>query len=150
MANGEELDRSFFWRHFTTFTRILGLATCVAMWWVGILLIDKPDKRIAVYLLITGASISFLEIIFIIDKCACCKEGSFGFSLWKFLRAFDNWKKFLLYVVLSSVCYLHPTEYWQGLVVGVMLDILAFFYLIRTFRKKNEREAYKYRQLEVK
>ncbi|KAK3752328.1 hypothetical protein QZH41_010348 [Actinostola sp. cb2023] len=73
MPNSEEVDRSFFCRHFTTFTRAVGFATSIATWWIGILLTDKADKRIAVYLIICGIVVSFLEVIFILDKCAMCK-----------------------------------------------------------------------------
>ena len=48
------------------------------------------------------------------------------------------------------MCYLHPKEYWQALIAGVLLDVTALMYLIRTFRTRNEREPYKYKQLEVK
>ncbi|KXJ08229.1 transmembrane protein 72 [Exaiptasia diaphana] len=150
MPNGEEIDRSFFCRHFTTFTRVLGVATSIALWWIGILLTDKADKRIAVYLLICAFVVSFLEVIFILDRCAICKEGHFGFTLWNFLKAIDTWKKFVLYGSLSIVCYLHPKEFWEAVIIGVFLDVLAIFYLMHTFRKKNERAVYRYRQLEIK
>ena len=64
--------------------------------------------------------------------------------------AVDNWKKSLLYASLSIMCYLHPKEFWQALIAGILLDLTALLYLIRTFRTKNENEPYKYKQLEVR
>ena len=78
------------------------------------------------------------------------REESCAHTLWKYLLAVDNWKKSLLYVSLSIVCYLNPKEYWQALIAGVLLDITALMYLIRTFRTRNEKGPYKYKQLEIK
>ncbi|XP_031571632.1 transmembrane protein 72-like [Actinia tenebrosa] len=150
MPNGENIDRSCFCRHFTTFTHVIGIFTSVAMWWVGVMFTDKPDKRIAVYLLLCAIIVSFLEVVFLLDKCAFCREGSCAFTLWKFIKAIDTWKRFILYMGISVVCYLHPKEYWEAIIIGIFLDVTALFYLMLGFRKKNNREEYKYRQLEVK
>lgn len=69
--------------------------------------------------------------------------------MWKFLTALDKWKKFVLYSSLSIVCYLHPKEYWEAVITGVILDVLAMLYLMQTFRKKNDKAVYKYRQLDI-
>ena len=63
--------------------------------------------------------------------------------------AVDYWKKFLLYVGLSILCFLHPNELRQAALVGVLLNLTALLYLVRTFRTKNEKTPYKYKQLEV-
>ena len=78
------------------------------------------------------------------------REESCGYQLWKYILALDNWKKSLLYTCLSIVCYLHPKEFWQALISGVLLDFTALLYLIRTFRTRNASEPYKYKQLEVR
>ena len=78
------------------------------------------------------------------------REDSCSHTLWRYLMALDNWKKSLLYTSLSVACYLHPKEYWQALIAGVLLDVTALMYLIRTVRTKNEKEPYRYKQLEVK
>ncbi|XP_015752523.1 PREDICTED: uncharacterized protein LOC107332310 [Acropora digitifera] len=109
-----ERERPFIIRHFTTMTRIFGLFTSAALWWTGVYMADNEDKRIAAYLMICGVAVTFFEIAFILNKCACCSEDSFAHTLWKYLLAIDNWKKSLLYASLSVVCYLHPNEYWQA------------------------------------
>ena len=48
------------------------------------------------------------------------------------------------------MCYLHPKEFWQAVIAGVLLDFTALLYLIRTFRTKNALEPYRYKQLEVR
>ncbi|XP_020604747.1 transmembrane protein 72-like [Orbicella faveolata] len=143
-------ERPFIIRHFTSITRIVGLFTSTALWWTGVFLADKDDKRIAAYLMICGFAVSFFEITFILNKCVCCKEESCGYQLWKYILAVDNWKKSLLYTCLSVVCYLHPKEFWQALISGVLLDLTALLYLIRTFRTGNASEPYKYKQLEIR
>ncbi|XP_068705096.1 transmembrane protein 72-like [Montipora foliosa] len=143
-------ERPFIIRHFTSLTRIFGLFTSAALWWTGVYMADSEDKRIAAYLMICGLAVTFFEVAFILDKCSCCREESCAHTLWKYLLAVDNWKKSLLYASLSIVCYLHPDEYWQALIAGVFLDVTALMYLIRTFRTRNEKEPYKYKQLEVK
>ena len=81
---------------------------------------------------------------------SCVREESCGYQLWKYFMAVDNWKKSLLYTCLSVVCYLHPKEFWQALISGVLLDLTALLYLIRTFRTGNASEPYKYKQLEIR
>lgn len=66
------------------------------------------------------------------------------------MKVVDNWKKFVLYAVLSIACFLHPKEFWEAAIGGVFLDIAAVFYLTRSFRSKNEKQAYMYKQLEVR
>lgn len=144
------VERPFIIRHFTSITRIFGLFTSAGLWWTGLYLVDSADKRIAAYLMICGAAVTFFEFMFILDKCICCREESCAHTLWKYLLAVDNWKKTLLYGALSIVCYLHPNEYWQAAIAGVALDITAIMYLIRTFRTRNHSEPYKYKQLEVR
>ena len=80
----------------------------------------------------------------------CAREESCGYQFWKYILALDNWKKSLLYTCLSVVCYLHPKEFWQALICGVLLDLTGLLYLIRTFRTRNASEPYKYKQLEVR
>lgn len=143
-------ERPFFIRHFTSITRIVGLFTSAALWWTGVFLADQDDKRVAAYLMICGFAVTFFEITFILDKCACCGEGSCGHALWKYVLAVDNWKKSLIYTSLSVMCYLHPKEFWQAVIAGVLLDFTALLYLIRTFRTKNALEPYRYKQLEVR
>lgn len=94
-----------------------------------------------------------LETILSIISCFFVhfsREESCGFTLWQYILKIDNWEKFVLYVGLSVVCFLHPKEFWQAVIAGVSLDITALCYLIRTFRSRNEKQAYKYKQLEIR
>lgn len=147
---GPVAQRACVWRHFTTLTRITGIFTAIVIWVVALNLVNvDADKRIAVYLIICAMVVSFLEVTFLLNRCVCCSDGSFLLTLWKYVMAIDNWKKFLLYAGLSILCFLHPNKLWQAALVGVLLNLTALLYLIRTVRTKNEKTPYKYKQLEV-
>ncbi|XP_070545304.1 transmembrane protein 72-like [Ptychodera flava] len=133
----------FVWSHFTFVTRIWGIATAVGLWGIGVEVIHGGlHLEIGLYLIITAILVTFLEFLFILDKCAtkCCKEESCIFKCWSLITWIDNWKRSILYALLSIVCFLNPTTVWQAVISGIMLVVSALLYGIHTCKARGSND----------
>ena len=91
------------------------------------------------------------------ENCPCVQPSSFSLcsdqsivrQCWSFVVAADTWKRGLLYVGLSVVCYINVKYGWQMPFSGALMDLAGILYFVKYFRAKQSSEPYKYKQLSV-
>ncbi|XP_068085164.1 uncharacterized protein [Anabrus simplex] len=65
-------------------------------------------------------------------------EYSPVFRCWDGILWLDHWKKSILYVAFSIALFIRPHRLWLSSVAGVMLVVLASFYLLLTCQGRKE------------
>ncbi|KJE93151.1 hypothetical protein CAOG_03980 [Capsaspora owczarzaki ATCC 30864] len=130
-------DSNFFWRHIGICARIFGLLTVVALWGTGIAEVGD-HLGVGAYTICAGIVMTIIEGSWVLQKCACCNAESCIYKTYFFLVNLRGWIKFILYALMSIVCFIETT--WC-IVGGVMLDVDAVFYLLSSFVSKKEGDA---------
>ncbi|RDD47512.1 hypothetical protein TrispH2_000235 [Trichoplax sp. H2] len=119
-------------RYFTTVTRILGIIFFLVMWGIAVKVVTmKSQVPFGVGLIIITSFVTFLEVTWIINKCCCFREDSCPTKFWNGIMWIQNWRRSIIYLPLSVVCFIHPKAVPIAIASGVLLIILAILYLIR-------------------
>ncbi|XP_076349816.1 transmembrane protein 72-like isoform X2 [Tachypleus tridentatus] len=141
MMNHNERKYLFLINFVTPVTRVWGILTVVVFWGVGVD-VALHGHKLGIYIILSAIILTFLETMFVVflffeasfrdenkDKCFRC---------WKQLQWLDQWRKSLLYLGMSVLCFIRPSTVWLAIVAGVMLITLAILYLLMTCREKLE------------
>ncbi|XP_059158612.1 uncharacterized protein LOC131942714 isoform X1 [Physella acuta] len=131
----EKSSQTFILANIKLIARSLGLITVAVMWIATVLIIKDHSKSYVGYYLI-GAStlVTFFELTWIMDKSVCCVRQGCCCRIWSAIMWVDNWKKFVLYVLLSIPLFLEDSRLVLSIVSGLLLILLSTMYLIKTFR----------------
>ncbi|XP_061421192.1 LOW QUALITY PROTEIN: transmembrane protein 72 [Lethenteron reissneri] len=124
---------------FTVACKLLGISTAGVLWAVGIeTSLDGTHPGLAVYLLISAVAITFLETAYLVDKfiMACCSPDGRAVRVWKKLAWLDYCQRFLLYGLMSVVCFLHPVAVWLATIPGIMLIASGTAYLALSYKER--------------
>lgn len=78
-----------------------------------------------------------------------CSEEFAVRQCWSFVLATDTWKRGLLYLGLSAVCYIKAMSGWQVPFAGGLMDLASLVYFIKTIKGKQKPKPYRYKQLSV-
>jgi len=123
--------------HIKVYARLAGVLTVAAMWVSAVVMIQDKDLRdgqwLPWYLLAAAIVVTIFELLWIINKCACCAKDGACCTCWSVLLWLDNWKRFLLYVLMAVPMFLRGFSMPLGLLCGSMLIITANLYMIKTF-----------------
>ncbi|KAH9503019.1 hypothetical protein Btru_072636 [Bulinus truncatus] len=131
----EKRSQSFILANIKTIGRTLGLITIAVLWISTVLIIkDHNSSYVGYYLIGVSTLVTFFEITWIIDKSACCVRQGCCCRIWSGIMWVDNWKKFILYILLSVPLFLEDFRLVFGIVSGLLLMLLSTLYLIKTFR----------------
>lgn len=126
--------------YITILARLWTLATLCVMWATSITTLQFASGTPLYwgwYMLSASILVTLLELIWIIDKCACCtcnKEGCCC-KCWSIVRWVDDWKKGILYLLVSVPLFLNGIQIILGLVSGVCLVIAGILYVVKTFKE---------------
>ncbi|XP_032805670.2 transmembrane protein 72 isoform X1 [Petromyzon marinus] len=124
---------------FTVACKLLGISTAGVLWAVGIeTSLDGTHPGLAVYLLVSAVAITFLETAYLVDKfiMACCSPDGRAVWVWKKLAWLDYCQRFLLYGLMSVVCFLHPVVVWLATIPGIMLIASGTAYLALSYKER--------------
>ncbi|XP_038060254.1 uncharacterized protein LOC119731239 [Patiria miniata] len=126
----------FLWKYYTPIVRIWGMGTAAAFWAVGITSLETKDFY-GIYFIVVASIITLLEVIFFFEPCftKCCSPDSCCGKTWTIVSWLDNWKRSAIYIALSVICFLDHENIWS-IVAGVVLDLLAILYLLRTYQEQ--------------
>ncbi|XP_025100828.1 transmembrane protein 72-like [Pomacea canaliculata] len=118
----------------------VGLLTALGLWGVGVEALFYHHD-LGFYLLPLAMVVSFLELVFLITYFVeiCISQASMCIGIWDRVLWLDDWRKGLLYVILSVPCFISPREVMLAVVSGVMLAVTGLLYSIKTFKTRRER-----------
>ncbi|XP_028408367.1 uncharacterized protein LOC114530944 [Dendronephthya gigantea] len=138
------------WRNWNTLANIIGAVCTIGIWFIAITIIDV-HQDIGIYLILCGIAMAFLELSLVVDWLfsVCCSEEFAVRQCWSFVLATDTWKRGLLYLGLSAVCYIKATSGWQVPFAGALMDLASIVYFIKTIKGKQKPQPYRYKQLSV-
>ncbi|XP_033122307.1 uncharacterized protein LOC117121282 isoform X1 [Anneissia japonica] len=124
------------WEHYTLIIRLWGILTVVATWAIGIDQCSSLKPWVGAYLVFVAVVLTFLEGAFLIGSCLdkCCNLNSCCGKFWSGLKWFDNWKRGVLYILLSVAVYIVPGIAY---IAAIMLDILALMYIARSVKGRD-------------
>lgn len=63
--------------------------------------------------------------------------------------ATDTWKRALLYIGLSVMCFIYVKKGWQIPLAGALMDLSGLVYFVKTYNGKQKIKPYRYKQLSV-
>ncbi|CAL1530400.1 unnamed protein product [Lymnaea stagnalis] len=131
----QKQSQNFFLVNIKLISRTLGLMTIAVLWISTVIIIkDHNNSYIGYYLIAVSALVTFFEVTWIFDKSACCVRQGCCCRIWAAIMWVDNWKKFILYVLLAVPLFLEDFRLVLGIVSGLLLILLSTMYLIKTFR----------------
>lgn len=88
------------------------------------------------YILVIAGVVTFLEAVFAITYFIdlCVSVDSRWKGCWDVILWLDDWKKGVLYFVLSIPCFIQPVEVWLAIIGGTILILSGIFYVLKTFK----------------
>ncbi|XP_053243856.1 transmembrane protein 72 [Podarcis raffonei] len=138
------MKQAAFWNTLEYTCRLLGISTGAVLIGVGTdTLLLGQFKSLAVYLLVSGIAVSLCEAAYfaglLLTACCTPKTGSGMHTCWKHARRRGAFQKFLMYVLLSVACFLHPVIVWHVTIPGTMLVVTGFTYFLLSKQQKETR-----------
>ncbi|XP_064603169.1 uncharacterized protein LOC135468704 [Liolophura sinensis] len=144
-ANMADLDAvpPWFVRHVKVIARVWGVITLTVIWTTAIWTLDEHYNRkhvsaeklyVSWYLIAIAIFMTFVEVIWIINKSACCRQDGCCFAVWRIFLWLDNWKRGVLYILFSIPAFLEGLGIYMNLICGFMLIVLGCLYITKTFR----------------
>nr|XP_034993248.1 transmembrane protein 72 [Zootoca vivipara] len=138
------MKQAAFWNTLEYTCRLLGISTGAVLIGVGTdTLLLGQFKSLAVYLLVSGIAVSVCEAAYfaglLLTACCTPKMGSGMHTCWKHARRRGAFQKFLMYVLLSVACFLHPVIVWHVTIPGTMLVVTGFTYFLLSKQQKETR-----------
>ncbi|XP_064623618.1 uncharacterized protein LOC135485476 isoform X2 [Lineus longissimus] len=122
-------------KYITIIVRTWGILTAGALLGLSIRSLQADHtKYIGWYILGVAIVVTFFELTWLINKCACCDDRSCCCLIWRGIVWIDNWRKTLLYVALCIPCFLKGMKVLMGVVCGLILIVLALLYLVKSFK----------------
>lgn len=132
-----EDGRPCFWRYITAITRIWSILTIAALWYCTVDMIQHRDdyEYTHWYTLAVSIVITFLEAVWLLNKCACCKDdGNCCCACWRIIRWIDNWKKGILYACLAIPDFTKGIVAFMAVICGLLILVLGCFYFLKSFK----------------
>ncbi|XP_030835575.1 uncharacterized protein LOC100893361 [Strongylocentrotus purpuratus] len=127
------------WRYYSPFVRTCGVLVGGALWAIGITQVYDTNNGATdlffIYILFAALIVSLLELMIFITPCCdnCCSRDGRCFVYWEYMNWLDNWKRAIVYLLLSVFCYIKHSNS-LAILAGAILDALALIYIIRTYR----------------
>lgn len=124
------------WKYYSPFVRTSGVLVGAALWAIGITQLMGVDADLFfIYIIFAAFVVSLLELLIFVAPCCdrCCSREGRCYVFWEYMSWLDNWKRAIVYLLLSVFCYIGYTHS-LAIVSGAFLDVLAFLYIIRTYR----------------
>ncbi|XP_048737791.1 uncharacterized protein LOC125652533 isoform X2 [Ostrea edulis] len=127
-----------FLRHITAIARLTTLATLTVMWAAAVYVVQDKDKNtqyVGFYLIGASVLVTFLEMTWIINKSACCRKEGCCCACWQLLMWVDNWKKGVVYLLISIPVFLEGMRIILGIISGFLLIMCGLLYILKTFKE---------------
>jgi hypothetical protein len=89
--------------------------------------------------------LTFTETLFVVSfwLSVCIRSSNDAdhpcLRCWNSLQWLDNWKKGILYLLMSVGCYVSPVEVWIALISGAMLVVTSLLYFVKTVKDRQDR-----------
>ncbi|VDI48446.1 Hypothetical predicted protein [Mytilus galloprovincialis] len=118
--------------------RLWTLATLALMWSTSITTLQFASGTPLYwgwYILAASILITLLELTWIIHKCSCCSKEGCCCRCWSVVMWIDNWKKGILYLLLTIPIFLIGTKVILGFISGLALIIAGLLYILKTFKE---------------
>ncbi|KAJ8318616.1 hypothetical protein KUTeg_003707 [Tegillarca granosa] len=98
-----------FWDFYVWLCRFWGLVTALGLWGIGV-----EAAYYGHYLGFVLLSFAVLHIppLFFSDTSSCC------IGVWRIILWLDDWKRAILYIVISIPCFIEPADVWMGIISG--------------------------------
>ena len=116
-------------------TRVFGILTGFVLWGSAITIINMRYGHLQIGWYCLGAAFlyTFLESIWLVNKCICCElEGVFSY-IWRALNWIDNWRKTIIYFGLAIPCYMEGIGVIWSFLSAIILSVCALLYFAKTF-----------------
>ncbi|XP_063969257.1 uncharacterized protein LOC129281319 [Lytechinus pictus] len=104
------------WRYYSPFVRTCGVLVGGALWAIGITQIYDASTGdtdlFFIYILFAALVVSLLELMIFIAPCCdkCCSRDGRCYVYWEYMNWLDNWKRAILYLLLSVFCYIRHSN----------------------------------------
>lgn len=137
VVQDEEITRRppCFFRYFGIIVRVWGFLTvaalCVSTWW----LVERKSEYpyTAWYTMAAVIVIGLLELIWLINFCAICRdEGGLCCTFWRLFVWIDNWRKTIIYCLLAVPEFVIAKPALVPFVAGSLIALLGILYLFKT------------------
>ncbi|KAK7103085.1 hypothetical protein V1264_018051 [Littorina saxatilis] len=138
---GADSAMDCFLRHVTTIARLCGMVVLAVMWAATVTSLQGKTNAptyVGYYLIAASIVVTFFEVIWVIDKMACCVRQGCCCRCWSIVLWVDGWRKFLLYTALSVLLFLQGLQGLFLVVTGFCLMVLACLYLVTSFRPRDD------------
>lgn len=144
-------NKPFIVRHWSTISRAVTLLTIVILWGMILVLLEKENKQVGIYVVFAVTIVTFFETMFVCHRLCCSidRKDTRIHKLWDFLLGVNTWKKLILYVLLSLPAFLNPKTSPLTLGCGILINIIGIIDILKIFRDRNEKRPIRYRQLGV-
>ncbi|KAK1166504.1 transmembrane protein 72 [Acipenser oxyrinchus oxyrinchus] len=133
------MERAVAWIVVECICRVLGISTAAVLLGVGIETILQGEFKVLVSIFcdISAAGISVFELL-LLGPFFPCKSDSTLCIRWTKTARLGGFQKFLAYILMSVVCFLHPVLVWHATIPGAMLVTNGFSYFIISKKKKTK------------
>ncbi|XP_033733981.1 uncharacterized protein LOC117323083 [Pecten maximus] len=130
---------STFLSKITVIARLWAILTLAVMWGAGVYTIQNPpdvDPKLYLgwYLIAASIVVTLLELTWIINKSTCCKREGCCCHCWSVIMWIDNWKKGVLYLLLSAPVFMEGLRNILGIISGFLLVVCGLLYIVKTFK----------------
>lgn len=144
-------EKNFFIRHWSTISRVVTLSIVAVLWFMVLILLDKENKQVGIYVVFLVTIVTFFETMFICQRLCCSvnRKDTTMHKLWDILVGINTWKKLIAYVLLSIPAFINPKNSPMTLGCGILVNIIGIIDILQLFRDKNELKPIRYKQLGV-
>ncbi|XP_066984312.1 transmembrane protein 72-like [Macrobrachium rosenbergii] len=136
----EDIRCRCFWENLPYCARLLGVATSVVLWGVGVDMVYH-HHTLGAYILALSITVLFLEITWTVTlflRVCVRNENSGVLHCWSKVLWFDTWKKAVVYWICAGAILIKPHTLWLTSAAGGMLISLGFLHLLLVYKKKLE------------
>lgn len=124
----------------TPVTRVWGIFSAIVYWGIGADITFHGDS-LGPYILVSAVFITLFETAFAVDlflEVCIREERGYCLRLWRGIRWVDLWRKSILYLALSILCFAYHSSSWLGGYAGATTLVLCVLYLILTYKNHLE------------
>jgi len=144
-------NKPFIVRHWSTISRAVTLLTLVILWCMILILLEKENKQVGIYVVFAVTIVTFFETMFVCHRLCCSldRKDTRIHKLWDLLLGVNTWKKLILYVLISIPAFINPKTSPLTLGCGILINLIGIIDILKIFRDRNEKKPIRYRQLGV-
>lgn len=127
-------------KHITIIVRLWTIGTLAVMWSTSITTLQFANGAPLYwgwYILSASITVTLLELTWMIDKCtsSCCSKEGCCCKCWSVVMWLDNWKKGILYLLITVPIFLIGTKVIIGFIAGICLVMAGLLYIMKTFKE---------------